>query len=147
MAWFDAADVRVEGPCDDLGSLLRSLEPVPECIPNGFMVPLPALQITATSREIRMSIHSDIWFPWVMGSAHPSCDYERWFDNRELSGRHTPRLNAFLAEVAREAGESFGLDPEEVSNFAARWVSDGGVRMDVGVDRVMPVEELDAEWF
>ena len=39
-----------------------------------------------------ITLYSDIWFPYVLGMAHPACDYERFFDNRERSKRHTPRL-------------------------------------------------------
>lgn len=48
------------------------------------------------------------------------------FENCELASHHTPRLNAFLGEVAaaaRRAGGSFGVCPSETAGQGYRqWV-------------------------
>jgi hypothetical protein len=153
----------------DLGAVLASLEPVPDSIPNGFMTHYPAVRITGRRYSdvcegvpvdnranrlpvaVYLGIHSDIWFPWVYGSAHPECDHRRMFDNHELSSRHTPRLNAFLGEVAaaaRRAGGSFGIRPDETGAQAINWVDDDGVLFDWEPPAgVMPPEALAAEWY
>jgi hypothetical protein len=99
---------------------------------------------------VYLGIHSDIWFPWVYGSAHPDADHRRMFDNRELANRHTPRLNAFLGEVAaaaRRIGGSFGVWPDETGGQASTCVDDEGVLLDwLPIAGVMPPEALDAEW-
>ena len=73
------------------------------------------------------------------------------FDNRELANQHTPRLNAFLAEVAaaaRRAGGSFGVEPGETGERAARWVDDEQVRLDWRPEAgVMQPEALAVAWY
>jgi hypothetical protein len=167
LAWYDANDRLVEGPCVDLGALLAELEPSPDCIPPGFMTHYPPLRVTGTrleygdtspepqrfsptqSLEVRLAIHSDIWFPWIYGSAHPACDYERMFDNRELAGRHTPRLNAFLRTVAAKTkaiGGSWSVDPDDTGADAIRWLNADGILLDVEPLLRMPPDALDIEW-
>src|SRR5213078_2193866 len=165
---YDREDHLVERAIHDLGAVLASLEPVPDVIPDGFMTHYPPVRITgrryADVREgipvdnrpyplpvaVLVRIHSDIWFPWVYGSAHPDCDHRRMFDNRELATRHTPRLNAFLGEVAaaaRRIGGSFGVWPDDTGTRAAHWVTDDSVLLDwLPPAGVMPPEALDAEW-
>jgi hypothetical protein len=66
--------------------------------------------------HLRQGSHSDNWYPYVMGAAHPLRDHVRMFDNIELALCHTPRLNAFLGEVAdatRAAGGVFQLFRDE----------------------------------
>jgi hypothetical protein len=169
LSYYDREDRLVERVVTDLGAVLASLEPVPDCIPTGFMTHYPPIRITgkryAGVREgvpvdnrahplrvaAYLGIHSDIWFPWVFGSAHPECDHRRMFDNRELASRHTPRLNAFLGEVAaaaRRAGGSFGVWPDETGTQAINCVDDDGVLLDwLPPDGVMPPEALNAEWY
>jgi len=100
---------------------------------------------------VLIGIHSDIWFPWVYGSAHPDADHRRMFDNRELASRHTPRLNGFLGEVAaaaRRVGGGFGVWPDGTGMRAINWVDDDGVLLDWEPEAgVMPPEALAAEWF
>jgi hypothetical protein len=166
---YDREDRLVERVVTDLGAVLASLEPVPGSIPNGCMNHYPAVRITGRRytgvREgvpvdnsahpypvaVLLGIHSDIWFPWVFGSAHPDCDHRRMFDNRELASRHTPRLNAFLGEVAaaaRRAGGSFGVWPDETGTQAITCVDDNGVLLDwLPPAGVMPPEALNAEWY
>jgi hypothetical protein len=162
LSYYDREDQLVERVVTDLGAVLASLEPVPNSIPNGCMTHYPAVRITgrqyaAVRRanplpvEVRLCIHSDIWFPWVYGWAHPECDYQRMFDNRELASHHTPRLNAFLGEVAaaaRRAGGSFGVCPSETAGQGINWVDDEGVLLDwVPTAGIMPPEALAAEWY
>ncbi len=73
------------------------------------------------------------------------------FDNRELASRHTPRLNAFLGEVAtaaRHVGGSFGVWPDGTGKRAADWVDDSSVLLDwQPTAGIMPPEMLDVEWY
>jgi hypothetical protein len=96
-------------------------------------------------------IQSDIWFPWVYGSAHPEADHIRMFDNRELANRHTPRLNAFLGEVAaaaRGAGGRFEIWPDDTGGRAFAWVDDESVLLDwLPQAGTMPAEALNVPWY
>ena len=169
LCHYDREDKIVERVVTDLGAVLASLEPVPDSIPNGFMTHYPAIRITGRRYpDIRdgvpvdkrsnrlpvavlLGIHSDIWFPWVYGSAHPEADHVRMFDNRELASRHTPRLNAFLGDVAlaaRGVGGSFGVWPDETGTRAADWVDDSSVLLDwQPTAGIMPPEMLNVEWY
>ncbi len=168
LCHYDRNDLLVEHVVTDLGAVLSSVEPAPDCIPSGFMTHYPAVRITgwryeAASEgtnvdrsvrplpiEVRICIHSDIWFPWVYGSAHPEWDHRRMFDNRELASRHTPRLNAFLkevAEAAREVGGRFGIRHDETRGQAINWADDESVLLDwTPSDGIMPSEALEVEW-
>ena len=169
LCHYDREDQLVECVVTDLGAVLASLEPVPDSIPNGCMKRYPPIRIIGDRYEnvqpgvpvdtrahplpiaVYLGIHSDIWFPWVYGSAHPEADHVRMFDNRELASRHTPRLNAFLGEVAlaaRGVGGSFGVWPDETGTRAADWVDDSSVLLDwQPTAGIMPPEMLDVEWY
>ena len=169
LCHYDRGDQLVERVVTDQGALLASLEPAPGSIPNGCKTHYPAVRITGRryadvregvsvdqrARPLRVAayigIHSDIWFPWVYGSAHPEADHIRMFDNRELASCHTPRLNAFLGEVAQAArgiGGSFGVWPDETGKRAADWVDDSSVLLDwQPTAGIMPPEMLDVEWY
>jgi hypothetical protein len=168
LCYYDRADQLVERTVTDLGAVLASLEPVPGSIAKAFMTHYPAVRIRGrryTSvrqgipidrsahplpAAVLIAIHSDIWFPWVFGSAHPLHDYVRMFDNRDLANRHTPRLNAFLREVAAAAlrvGGSFGVWPDGTGTQAIECVDDEGVLLNwMPPDGAMPPEALDTEW-
>jgi len=169
LCHYDRGDRIVESAVTDQGALLAGLEPVPNCIPNGCMTHYPAVRITGRRytdvREglpidrsahplplaFRLCLHSDIWFPWVFGFAHPEADQIRMFDNRELANCHTPRLNAFLGEVAkaaRGAGGTFKFRPDESATPAANWVDDQSVHLDwMPPDgSIMPPEMVNVEW-
>lgn len=92
----------------DLGLLLRELRPdrdrhvtrsaPPVVVGGGSYFADQAEEISVTIR-----LDSDIWFPQVVGlredvddEADESPDS---YDNSGLASRHTPRLNAFLADV------------------------------------------------
>jgi hypothetical protein len=167
LCYYDRADTLIEQPVTDLGAVLASLEPVPGSIAKGFKTHMPAVRITGRRytdvREgvtvdarprrppmvFQIGIHSDIWYPYVMGAAHPLRDHVRMFDNIELALCHTPRLNAFLGEVAeatRAAGGVFELFRDETLD--PRAVDDSSVNIDwIPSEGIMPPEALDAEWF
>lgn len=168
IAWYDQHDKVVSGPCIDLGALLRRLEPTEGSISPGFTEHFPPLRVEGRRHEyggdpaellnyhpmvgvlVRFGIHSDIWFPWIWGSAHPHCDYERMFDNRELSGVHTPRLNEFLRRVgerARALGGAWSVDRGDTGKDAGRWLDENGIFLDREPEAKMPTQELEAEWF
>lgn len=169
LAWFDENHHLVEGKVEDLGALLQRLEPAEDSIPRGFMKHFPPVRIMGRTLvyagepaelqnlphdipvAVRIAIHSDIWFPWVFGSAHPLCDHKRMFDNRGLATRHTPRLNAFLQDVARctrALGGTWQMDDEETGRAAREWLDEDGIRLDAAPPAaVMPPSVLDVEWF
>ena len=169
LCHYDRADRLTESVVPDLGALLASLEPVPDSIPNGMLRHYPPIRITGRRYinvcegepvnrgaypipvAFRLCVHSDIWFPWIYGSAHPECDQRRMFDNRELANCHTPRLNAFLGEVAaavRQAGGTFEAQPDESGGRAINWVDDQSVHLDwMPPDgSIMPPEMVNVEW-
>jgi hypothetical protein len=158
LSWYDRNDDLVEGRCADLGDLLASLEPVPESIPDGFMAHYPPIRVTGQRLEregrpllVRFAIHSDIWFPWVFGAAHPQADHERMFDNRELASRHTPRLNAFLRAVAaatHSAGGRWSVDEDDTGKNVRSWLDTEGLKLDAPPpEAIFPPEALAAEWY
>ncbi|NEQ54043.1 MAG: hypothetical protein F6K11_28580 [Leptolyngbya sp. SIO3F4] len=148
VAWFDASGKCVESVCSNLAIVLQNLEPIEGAIPAGFMKHLPPVRITGprvtydngsavgSSKHIPdhpimiyFAIHSDIWFPWIYGSAHPLCDYKHMFDNHELAQRHTPRLNKFLRDVSaivRDIGGLWTISIPETGKDAKNWLDDKG---------------------
>jgi hypothetical protein len=116
MAYADKRGDVVEDEVENLGELLRSLRPADVDSSAGLMVdcpPLdvagPLLDLTHPERSVwrgpagrvlaRFSLRTDIWFPAVIGFLADTTDVTPAHDNRPLAERHTPRLNAFLAEV------------------------------------------------
>jgi hypothetical protein len=170
LCHYDRNDQLVERIVTDLGAVLSHLEPVPDCIYHKYMAHYPAVRITGRQYrdiregkrvdrsahplpiEVRICIHSDIWFPWVDGTAHPAWVWhdQRMFDNRELANRHTPRLNAFLrevAEAARQIGGQFSIRADETRGQAINWADDEGVLLDwMPPGGIMPPEALEVEW-
>jgi len=150
LSWYDLTDTPTGGWVRDPGALLRSLEPVPGCIPEGFMDGWPPVRITSHRGQVRIALHSDIWLPWVFGSAHPEADHLRMFDNLELARLHTPRLNAFLGDVRKavsEIGGSWDIDVDGTGDVAAEQLDDEGIDLSFRPRSVMPARALDAEWF
>jgi hypothetical protein len=166
MAWYDADDRVVEGEVEDVGVLLRGLFPPDADVSMGFMQrgyppvkslagthryggdPPAVLRKSASRETIGFELHSDIWFPFVRGAAHSRWDGKRWFDNRALAERHTPRLNRFLAEFKAAIIDVGGrwLEPEVAKTFVP-WVGSHGIRLDGPVPELMPDELLDGEWW
>jgi hypothetical protein len=168
LAWFDRHDTVAVAPTTNLGAVLRELEPVPGSIGDGFTMAFPPVRITgrrlpfesdpptlAASHtrlpiQIRIALHSDIWFPYVFGSAHPLADHQRHFDNRTLASIHTPRLNGFLREVAASVdrvGGGWRVDLDETSTDSRRWLDARGVHLDAPPPALFPPEAFAAEWF
>lgn len=165
LAWFDASDSLVEGGVKDLGALLASLEPRPNSITDSarYLGEPPVALMGGYVRYLENSpsprpkhgetfniaLHSDIWLPFVSGFAHPSWDGERWFDNRALAERHTPRLNELLTTVGRivaEAGCRWYLDKDAVAKNYLPWLSNEGIRLDGPAPPLMPHELVDVDW-
>ncbi len=159
LCLYDRDDQLSQRFVTDLGAELRALEPTPDVIPLGFtkkFAPVklfgPRLSATpcALPTSLRISLHSDIWFPYVHGGAHPHADFVRYFDNRELAQCHTPRLNSFLSEVAATVSKLNGtwrLVEEDAALSLRPWMSHGGIAVDGPVPSLMPPEALSAEWY
>lgn len=164
LAWY-ADDRLVEGRVADLGALLESLQPTPNSIHLDNRVPgSPPVQLkggrvsyvgnTPSPRppfgeQFSITLRSDIWLPYVLGRAHPNCDYERYFDNRVLAARNAPRLNGLLGIINRlvtEAGGRFALDRGEMNALYAQWLSDEGIALDGPQPALMPPSEVDVDW-
>jgi len=164
MAWYDRNDRLVEGMVEDLGEVLRSLQPQPDLFPRGYMeLGWAPLQVSGVKyrysdvapvrshmiHTIGFSIYSDIWFPFVVGSPHPAHDYIRYFDNRELAMRHTPRLNRFLADARAaviDAGATWDDEPEVVKTMK-RWVGPHGISLDGPVPNLFPADVVSGDWW
>jgi len=161
LAWFDRDDRVVHGTTADPASILEALQPFPgshDC----FTVSRPPVRVTgprvsypdggsgARPIRLRFALHSDIWMPFVFGSAHPLADHERHFDNRRLAREHTPRLNAFLVEVAglvSRAGGTWEVDRDDTGSDAGRWVGSAGIDLDAESPPVFPPEAAYAPWY
>ncbi|MEQ1564735.1 MAG: hypothetical protein ABMA64_03770 [Myxococcota bacterium] len=164
VAWF-APDTPTEAWTEDLGAVLRALEPVPGSIPNGMTTPYPPVRITGWryptdaagvvttgARRVRfhVALHSDIWFPWVFGSAHPECDHLRMFDNRPLAELHTPRLGRFLGAAAaavRAAGGTWEVDLDATGPWVVDWLGDASIDLARPPAFVMPARALSVPWY
>jgi hypothetical protein len=146
LAFFNKAGHLITSPVQRLDRVLGREEPFEGAF-AGMMENHPPISLIGTEAstikallagdsdrraELRIALHSDIWFPWINGVNHPHCDYKRCFDNRILAKRHTPRLNAFLEAVAdatEEAGGRFGLDRDE-TNSRPETLTDRGIVLD-----------------
>jgi len=128
---FYRDDRIVEEMVTDVGALLRALRPGR---PASTIRSTPPLVVTGASiaiehdAEVRVEVRldTDIWFPRVIGFAEPPGDGDdAAYDNRGLAERHTPRLNAFLAELAAEATAIGGRwETLEVSGVAASYAGE-----------------------
>lgn len=165
LAWYSRSGEVQEGRVGDLGSLLESLQPAPNTIAlhdraRGFppvallggqlvYAGTPAVCNARGPVTFSVTLHSDIWFPYVIGASHPARDLERFFDNSELAKRHTPRLNAFLSKVARlvaDAGGRWALDGDDSSALYLPWLSADGIRLDGSAPTLMAASVVDCEW-
>lgn len=134
---FYRGDTKVEEEVGDVGDLLRELRPdrIETC--GMFMRGTSPVTVLGGSfpldwtREARILVRldTDIWFPYVMGMIEDfpeDGDKPDMYDNRELAGSHTPRLNAFLREVRQVTLDLGGrwskLEVEGVAvNYANMW--------------------------
>jgi hypothetical protein len=166
VAWFDRDHQIIEQMTHDLSEVLTALEPVPGAIYRHCREPgPPPVELTGWAFDypdrhtpvqkplgrvtFGCALHSDIWFPFVLGFAHPQRDLKRWFDNRELATRHTPRLNAFIercATLVTDVGARWYVEPAESNRLAAAWVHERGIRLDGPVPDLMPETALEAVW-
>jgi|JI10StandDraft_1071094.scaffolds.fasta_scaffold30079_3 hypothetical protein len=164
LAWYDREGAVVEGEVLDPGALLKSVLTVPNSLWSRHAEHWSPLVVTGsvvrfTSRtgepagdrtaKLGFMTYTDLWFPFVLGVAHPSCDAERYFDNRELASRHTPRLNRFLSEVLDlvvAAGGRWEVDDDVVPRGLKPWVTERGIRLDGPVPPLMPPELVDVPW-
>jgi hypothetical protein len=130
---FYRGDVIVEEEVGNVGALLRDLRP--EQIETRVAVMRSASPVAVIGSHVRIDetrevlvevrLETDIWFPWVLGMVD---DYpqegqkpER-YDNRALAERHTPRLNAFLAELRQLAADLGGRwEPLEVDGLSVKY--------------------------
>lgn len=165
LAWYDSSDTLVEGRVRDLGELLERLQPNEGCI-SSYNRERGEAPVSLTGGQIRyvanapqradsypetftISLYSDIWFPYVMGFAHPAVDLERFFDNRELAERNTPRLNRMLAKIARlvtDAGGGWYIDEEDRAAMYAPWLSSEGIVLDGPAPALVPTSAVGIEW-
>jgi hypothetical protein len=149
LAYYEADGGVVETQITDIGALLRRLRADRlEYAYSSFRYG-PALNIIGPRLDfgdaaaiqkflergevkITISLHSDIWLPWIAGILSDDYDLDYVFDNRELASQHTPRLNRFLAELRNatlELGGTWELDEEEL-RVPRTLVSDAGIVLD-----------------
>lgn len=165
LAYYDRADQLVEGRVVDLGLLLAELQPVPNSISHyDREVGEPPVALTGQHLvyedgppqrapeepvTFTVALHSDIWFPYVVGFAHPNRDLERFFDNRELARENGVRLNELLTtikDLVTSAGGRWYLDTDDLAAPYAPWLSDEGVRLHGPAPALMPASEVDVPW-
>ena len=166
LSWFDRDDRIVEASTADLATVLALAQPVPGAIPRSLMAPgyspvaFSGWRLHYSDHRILVTtpihratfgcaLHSDIWFPYVLGHAHPKGDLEHWFDNRQLAERHTPRLNAFVercAALVEKAGARWYVEPSESDRTVAQFVHSRGIDMAPSVPVLMPAELIHADW-
>ena len=85
---------------------------------------------------VDICLETDLWFPRVIGFLEDVPDEEDtpdWYDNSEVAHRHTPRLNAFLADVheatIRAGGSWRTFDAGGLAaNYTDQWDL-GGIRL------------------
>ena len=116
VAWYDNTGHHRETPVRHLELILEMDEPYENAL-EGFREPWPPVEITGPDWdcikraheggqhlvELEITLHSDIWFPWINGMAHPLADHRRKFDNRGLGVRNAVRFNRFLDGVGKAA--------------------------------------------
>lgn len=110
---------------------------------KGSTLPLENDQILGDVARLDITLHTDIWFPWVVNFSHA-----QWFrevepaanglyDNRQLALRHTPRLNRFLEGVRRATdniGGAWKLDQVSVHPQYRDQVSENGIHLEYPPD-------------
>jgi hypothetical protein len=120
LAYYNANNKLVEKPVQDLGLLLRDLEPVPGAI-SGYLrrrgfSPIVASGLVFKPSDIRnyqtvgfgLHTYSNIWAPYCYWTGHPWSEQHLFFDNRPLAYRHTTRLNRVLSQLADMTAELGG---------------------------------------
>ncbi len=83
---------------------------------------------------LSLASFSSIWLPWELNDGlDEDLPDEAFVDNRALAERHTPRLNAFLADLNKatlQAGGWLRLDRNETKDRYADLVDDRSIRLD-----------------
>ena len=116
LAWYDNMGHYRETPVRHLELILEMDEPYENAL-EGFREPWPTVYIRGADWdciksayeggrplvELEIALHSDIWFPWINGMAHPLADHRRKFDNRSLALPNAVRFNRFLDGVGKAA--------------------------------------------
>jgi hypothetical protein len=145
VAYWDVHGRAVEERVADLGAILSRA--FPERLYTSYMASRPPFCIEGSRLEtrdptspwqfdrrpslaIRFYTHSDIWFPLVQGLLVRDTPYDPPRDNRELAGRHTPRLNRFVAEVREatlEAGGQWRIDEDFCDSFLLYGIRETGI--------------------
>jgi len=170
MAWLDNACCVTEGPLSELESILEWDEPWEDAI-DGLRDPgWPPVSVFGCTEEyiqearagrwrgnveLQINLHSDIWMPWIIGSGHPVVSIQdlregmRYFDNRMLAERHTPRLNSWIREVAAacvEAGGEFEVN-DDISPMNPERITTQGIALDRPLpDNPRTLKERNASW-
>jgi hypothetical protein len=100
------------------------------------MAHVPPVVVRAFKGVIDVDLRTDIWFPRILGildgnAPLPPAPPSR--DNTMLANGHTPRLNAFLADVreaARALGGTWRLKPVDGLPRYAAMTDELGVVLD-----------------
>jgi hypothetical protein len=119
ICWQEPDGTLVSDEIAELGPLLRRLRPDVVDWAERFMAHVPPVVVWATGGAIRIDLQTDVWFPRILGvldgNAPPPPNPPQ-HDNTILADCHTPRLNAFLADVREEAialGGTYRLQPAD----------------------------------
>jgi hypothetical protein len=137
ICWQEPDGRLVEGEVAELGPLLKRLRP--DAAPwaaDLFMAHVPPVVVRAFKGVIDVDLRTDIWFPRILGildgnAPLPPAPPSR--DNTMLANGHTPRLNAFLADVreaARALGGTWRLKPVDGLPRYAAMTDELGVVLD-----------------
>jgi hypothetical protein len=160
LCYYDLEGDLVESDIEDTGELLERLHPDKEHrrfnmsyevpaeirvyrhrVSSSEKVNIPYTQSidAAEGQTIDLSImlHSDIWFPWVVGwlEKRPAFGSKNdKYDNRELAQCHTPRLNRFIStvrELVLEYGGNWVIAyPPPDTGFYSPMVTEQGILLD-----------------
>jgi hypothetical protein len=148
MAFAGPGGVVMTQPVEELDVLLREFRPEAAeseygawCPPieiNGPLVSFRDAQLSKwvsgrDTARVRISLGSDIWFPWVHGFLEEERGRGRLYDNRPLASFHTPRFNAFLDAVRRatiSAGGKWELDLGRCRSPVPGVLSEFGIELD-----------------
>jgi hypothetical protein len=129
ICYYTSEQEIAESEVENVGTLLRQLRPDDDEIVAGFMMPIAPLHISGRISQVgekqritvSISVHTDIWFPWVMGvleEDYSAKSNQSRYDNRALATCHTPRLNHFLTrirETTLELGGTWEIDTDAPS--------------------------------
>jgi hypothetical protein len=160
LCYYDLEGELVEGDIEDIGKLLERLNPDKERSKFNMSHEVPVeirvypMQVSSSGKtnisydessgaaeertiSFNISLHSDIWFPWVVGwlEKRPAFGSKNdKYDNRELAQCHTPRLNRFIStvrELVLEYGGTWSIEfPPPSTGFYSPMVTEQGILLD-----------------